>query len=120
MPKPAANEKADRDSPVATNHSVRLFRFIESPNPVEGYSGFTGLPLRRTSKWRCGPVLSPVLPTYPINWPQATRCPGPITVCEQCPYNVETPPPCRMIIHFPYPPRQPALNTSPAAAAQIS
>lgn len=27
------------------------------------YSGFTGSPLRRTSKCRCGPVASPVAPT---------------------------------------------------------
>lgn len=36
---------------------------VRQLGPAAPYIGSTGVPLRRTSKWRWGPVLRPVLPT---------------------------------------------------------
>ena len=43
--------------------------------PSQG-SGSDGSPPRQTSKWRCGPVATPVFPTSPSAWPTSTASPG--------------------------------------------
>jgi len=46
--------------------------------------GFLGAPLTRVSKCRCGPVLLPVLPTYPITSPMRTKAPSLAPMRDMC------------------------------------
>src|SRR5512135_826594 len=44
--------------------------------PARNFAGFIALLCHQSSKWRCGPVDRPVLPTYPITSLRETRWPG--------------------------------------------
>jgi hypothetical protein len=46
--------------------------------------GSTASPLRRTSKCRCGPALSPVVPTLPMGARAATQSPSATSMRESC------------------------------------
>src|SRR6266545_2682236 len=55
--------------------------WIYGGSPFHGWggrtsSGSTGTPEATISKWRCGPVVSPVRPTRPMAWPATTESPA--------------------------------------------
>ncbi len=52
--------------------------------PGSAGSGSTAAPSTRTSKWRCGPVASPVAPTRPRTEPVSTRSPRRTAASERC------------------------------------
>ena len=58
--------------------------------------GFTRTPFCITSKCRWKPVLSPVLPTYPITCPAVTASPAVTAVCVMWAYRVDKPAPFRV------------------------
>ena len=53
--------------------------------------GSTVLPLRRSSKCRCGPVALPVSPRSPTRLPWSTVWPMPTFTVWRCPYSVDSP-----------------------------
>src|SRR5262245_27094460 len=82
-------------------------------------TGSIGAPWRRTSKWRCGPVEIPVLPTSPMTCPGVTTSPTLTSTWLWCPYRVASDVPWSITTQLPYPPQSPATTTIPAAAAWI-
>ena len=82
-------------------------------------TGSRGVPLRRISKWRWFPSAVPVAPSVPRTCPTATGALGRMAglMRARCAYREVMPPPWSMSTALPYPPRNPAAVTVPAAAA---
>ena len=83
--------------------TLEISEFVRLADVLRGKSGAGSivLPSCRTSKWRCGPVEYPVVPTLPTGWPGSTRSSGWTVTSLKCAYLVSNPLSCRIVTRLP-------------------